>query len=187
MDQVGNIALAYSVSNETDIFPSIRYTGRRAVDGLNFMSQGERTIIDGGLQIRHYRWGDYSSLNVDPADDCTFWYINDYVTDAGRRQPRIAAFQFDDCFVPVMQVPGSVNFGDACVGEVGFTTLEVCNTGHQDLEVDPITSSDPQFAVTAPSSGYPVVISPDFCFPFEVTFTPAGPGPASAMSGGACA
>jgi hypothetical protein len=180
MDQVGNIALGYSVSNETDIFPSIRYTGRRAVDGLNFMTQGERTIIAGGSQIRNFRWGDYTSLNVDPADDCTFWYINDYVTNAGRRQPRIAAFQFDDCFVPVIQVPGSVDFADTCVGEAEFATLEVCNTGHQDLEVDPITSSDPQFAVTVPSSDYPVVISPDFCFPFEVTFTPAGPGPASA-------
>ena len=34
----------------------------------------------------------------------------------------------------------------------------------------------PQFAVTTPSAGYPVVVSPDFCFPFQVTFTPAAAG-----------
>jgi hypothetical protein len=180
MDRAGNIALAYSVSNATDIFPSIRYTGRRAVDGLNLMSQGERTIVDGGSQIRHYRWGDYTSLNVDPADDCTFWYINDYVTAAGRRQPRIATFRFDDCIGPVLQVPNDVTFADTCVGEDRSATLHVCNTGDANLEVDSIASSDPQVAVTDPSAGYPVVISPDFCFPFEVTFTPTGSGSVSA-------
>src|SRR5439155_13628951 len=45
-----------------------------------------------------------------------------------------------------------------------------------DLHVDPITSSDPQFGVVAPSSGYPVTIAPGSCFPFQVRFTPTSPG-----------
>ena len=24
------------------------------------------------------RWGDYTSMIVDPVDDCTFWYVNEY-------------------------------------------------------------------------------------------------------------
>ena len=59
-------------------------------------------------------------------------------------------------------------------------TLNVCNTGKENLEVNSITSSNPRFSVATPSSGYPVVISPDFCFPFQATFTPTAGGPQSA-------
>lgn len=45
------------------------------------------------------RWGDYSSLNVDPAGDCTLWYINEYyaVPSARGWQTRIGAFRFPRC------------------------------------------------------------------------------------------
>jgi hypothetical protein len=79
--------------------------------------------------------------------------------------------------VPLIQVPGDLTFAETCVGSTSSQTLEVCNTGNSNLEVFPtIVSSDAQFSVTAPSGGYPVIISPDFCFPFEVQFTPAGSG-----------
>ena len=77
------------------------------------------------------------------------------------------------CCEPQIQVSGSVQFGEVCGVDVQTETLEVCNTGVENLEVDSITSSDPQFSVTTPASGYPVVISPDFCFPFEVSFDPS--------------
>lgn len=77
---------------------------------------------------------------------------------------------------PQIQVPGPISFGDICVGSTGTQTLSVCNTGKTDLEINSITSSNSEFAVTTPSSGYPVVISPDFCFPFQVTFTPSSTG-----------
>ncbi len=82
--------------------------------------------------------------------------------------------------VPVVSVPGGAALGDACLGSTVTGTLNVCNTGKADLEVTSITSSNPKFAVTTPSSGYPVEISPDFCFPFQVTFTPTTTGPQSA-------
>ncbi len=71
-----------------------------------------------------------------------------------------------------IQVPSGVHFEGSCNGTSIRGELNICNTGKADLEVDAINSSDPQFAVTTPSAGYPVVVSPDFCFPFEVVFDP---------------
>jgi hypothetical protein len=77
---------------------------------------------------------------------------------------------------PQIQVPGNLAVGDTCVGSTNVTTLNVCNTGVDNLQVNSISSSNTQFVVTTPSSGYPVVISPDFCFPFQVRFTPTSTG-----------
>lgn len=82
--------------------------------------------------------------------------------------------------VPQIQVPAGVAFGSVCAGSVGRATLNICNTGNAALSVSSISSSNPRFAVIAPSGGFPVVISPGSCFPFEVTFTPAGIGPQTA-------
>jgi hypothetical protein len=105
MDRNGNAALGYSVVNGTDVFPGIRYTGRLAGDPLGQMTLGEGVIIDGsGVQTTlNSRWGDYTSMNVDPVDDCTFWYINEYYTPAGQAsspagwQTRIASFRLPGC------------------------------------------------------------------------------------------
>jgi hypothetical protein len=85
MDKNGNIALGYSVSNATDVYPGIRYTARMAGDPLGQMTLGEGVIINGtGVQTTtNSRWGDYTSLNVDPVDDCTFWYVNEYYEVSG--------------------------------------------------------------------------------------------------------
>jgi hypothetical protein len=78
--------------------------------------------------------------------------------------------------VPQIQVPGDLVFGNACVASTGIQTLQVCNTGNANLDVASIFSSNSQFAVTTPSAGFPVVVSPDFCFPFHVRFTPVSTG-----------
>jgi hypothetical protein len=104
-DRKGNMALGYSVSNGVDVYPGIRYTGRLAGDPLGQMTLGEGTVIAGsGVQRTiNSRWGDYTSLNVDPVDDCTFWYINEYYTLAGQQsstagwQTRIASFKLPGC------------------------------------------------------------------------------------------
>jgi hypothetical protein len=101
MDWQGNMALGYSVSNATDVYPGIRYTGRLSGDPLGEMSLGEATVIDGtGSQLTtNSRWGDYTSMNVDPADDCTFWYVNQYyaITELAAWQTRIASFILPGC------------------------------------------------------------------------------------------
>jgi hypothetical protein len=119
MDGNGNIALGYSVSNGSDVYPGIRYTGRLAGDPLGQMTLGEGTVIDGtGVQTTtNSRWGDYTSLNVDPTDDCTFWYVNEYYEVSGLPLPlpppplpppgttapwqtRIASFKLPGCGLP---------------------------------------------------------------------------------------
>lgn len=108
MDRNGNIALGYSVVNGFSVFPGIRYTGRLAGDPLGEMTLGEGTIVNGtGIQRSiGNRWGDYSALTVDPVDDCTFWYVNEYYTQAGQNlsvagwQTRIASFKLPGCVAP---------------------------------------------------------------------------------------
>ena len=105
MDRNGSIAIGYSVVNGTNVFPGIRYTGRLASDPAGQMTVAEATIINGsGIQTTtNSRWGDYTSLNVDPVDDCTFWYVNEYYTAAGQAsspagwQTRIANFRLPGC------------------------------------------------------------------------------------------
>jgi hypothetical protein len=88
-DWQGNRALGYSVSNGTTVYPGIRYTGRLKGDALGQMTMGEATIVDGtGVQTTtNSRWGDYTSMNVDPVDDCTFWYVNEYYEVSGLPLP----------------------------------------------------------------------------------------------------
>ncbi|MBA2436578.1 MAG: hypothetical protein H0V54_16110 [Chthoniobacterales bacterium] len=83
MDNQGNIAMGYSAANGANpaVFPSVSYTGRLAGDPLGTLPQGEGTIIAGtGSQTSSFnRWGDYTSLSIDPTDDQTFWHVNEWV------------------------------------------------------------------------------------------------------------
>jgi hypothetical protein len=106
MDKMGNMAVGYSVSSHA-LNPGIRYTGRLASDPLGEL-RSEKSIQEGGgsqTQVyinrvnRGYRWGDYSSMSLDPADDCTFWYTTEYLKQYGIRNwsTKIASFKFPDC------------------------------------------------------------------------------------------
>jgi hypothetical protein len=93
MDGAGNIALGYSVSSDT-LFPSIRYATRLA-SGVAGILQAEVSVVEGtASQTNTNRWGDYSSMNVDPSDDATFWYTNEYLADSTQGwQTRIVKFK----------------------------------------------------------------------------------------------
>jgi hypothetical protein len=99
-DHVGDMALGFSVSS-TSVRPGARYTGRLVGDSLGSMGQGEGTLVSGtGSQtVGLSRWGDYTSMSVDPVDDCTFWYLGEYLTIDGtwNWQTRIGAFKFPSC------------------------------------------------------------------------------------------
>lgn len=105
MDRKGDAALGYSVVNGSTVFPGIRYTSRNASDPAGQMTAAETTIIDGtGVQrTTNSRWGDYTTMSIDPSDDCTFWYANEYYTLAGQLsstagwQTRIANFRLPSC------------------------------------------------------------------------------------------
>src|SRR5262249_756301 len=74
-----------------------------AADAAGTMTQGEGTIIDGaGSQTSNLsvsRWGDYSMMAVDPSDDCTFWYTNEYIPANGafNWSTRVGSFKFPGC------------------------------------------------------------------------------------------
>jgi hypothetical protein len=106
MDGNGDIGLGYSVSSST-MHPAIRFTAHTTSDPLGVMGQGEASIIEGaGSQTGSIfqplsRWGDYSSLSVDPSDDCTFWYTTEYLASTGsfNWHTRIGTFKLDGCGV----------------------------------------------------------------------------------------
>ncbi len=77
MNGDGEMALGYSVSSRS-VFPGIRYASRKASDPPGVLSNETVLIDGGGSQTGSSRWGDYSAMNVDPSDDCTFWYTTEY-------------------------------------------------------------------------------------------------------------
>src|SRR5215472_14478290 len=99
MDHVGNIAVGYSISSSS-LNPGIRFTGRAPSDPLGTMGT-EVDITDGtGSQTGGLnRWGDYSSLSVDPVDDCTIWYTTEYLKASGsfNWSTRMGNFKFASC------------------------------------------------------------------------------------------
>ncbi|HEV3040815.1 MAG TPA: hypothetical protein VHA33_23820 [Candidatus Angelobacter sp.] len=130
MDQAGNMAMGYSISSST-VNPSIAITGRAASDPANTM-QAETTIISGtGSQTGGLnRWGDYSAITIDPVDDCTFWYTQEYMKTTGsfNWNTRIANFKFPNCGTPptpdfsVSASPSSVS---VVQGSTGTSTVTV--------------------------------------------------------------
>jgi hypothetical protein len=98
MDQVGDIGLGFSQSSSR-IHPAISFTGRVPSDPLNTMGSPTLIFAGNGSQIRVNRWGDYSGLAIDPVDDCTFWYVNQYYPTNSRVNfhTRVASFKFPAC------------------------------------------------------------------------------------------
>ncbi len=100
MDKDGNIAMGFSRSSSTT-FPSIYMTGRLATDTINTM--GAEVLMTAGLGSQDStggnRWGDYSSMTLDPIDQCTFYYTNEYLktTGAFNWSTRVASYRFPTC------------------------------------------------------------------------------------------
>jgi len=113
MDAVGNIGVAYSVSGPAT-FPSIRFSGRYQGDPADTLTVAEQELKAGeGAQTGANRWGDYSSLSVDPVDDCTFWYTTEYYKTANNNSTGwstyIGSFKFDNCVAgPKGYIEGTV-------------------------------------------------------------------------------
>jgi hypothetical protein len=101
MDRMGDIAIGYSVSDGATTNPGIRYAGRLSTDPAGQLTQGERTLVNGtGVQTQgQSHWGDYSMMSIDPTDDCTFWYGQEYYSQTGNMnwRTRIGSFKFPNC------------------------------------------------------------------------------------------
>lgn len=163
-DQDGNAAIGYSVSNSS-VYPGIRYAGRLNGEIPGQLPQTEQVLINGtGSQTGIDRWGDYSAMSVDPNDDCTFWYTQEYYATTGSNwQTRIGSFKFPACGQPKGTIAGrvvdsvtSAGIPNAPVIIAGVTEMaaivQTDATGHYTMQVLPGT-----YAVTAGPllPGYP--------------------------------
>jgi hypothetical protein len=99
MDKAGDIAFGMNGSSRS-IHPSIAYTGRVPSDPLGTMESPAIINVGKGSQTGGVTsWGEHSSLSIDPTDDCTFWYAQEYLPSDGSLnwRTRIAAFKFKSC------------------------------------------------------------------------------------------
>jgi hypothetical protein len=102
MDKAGDIVLGYNVSSAT-MSPSIRYTARVPSDPLGQMENEVDILSAVGItpnsRTNNFRWADYSSLAIDPTDDCTFWHTTEYMPASTTIYwgTRIASFSFPSC------------------------------------------------------------------------------------------
>jgi hypothetical protein len=143
MDASGDIAVGFSVSS-SDTFPSIRAAGRLVTDPAGELSQGESEMIAGTGSQTHpaARWGDYSMLAVDPVDQCTYWYTQEYLTTTSPAdwQTRIGHFKFPSCTLgPTGTLEGTVTNADTsdpiegATVEAGAVSTQTNAAGHYSL------------------------------------------------------
>ncbi|HUS09065.1 MAG TPA: hypothetical protein VMZ30_01275 [Pyrinomonadaceae bacterium] len=100
MDKDGNLAVGYSISDSSSLRPTLRFAARAVGDPLNTLSSEQNLFTGTGSQTQNLaRWGDYSTLSVDPSDDCTMWYTNEYLAVNGtfNWHTRIASFKLGTC------------------------------------------------------------------------------------------
>ncbi|MER7757758.1 hypothetical protein [Kitasatospora sp. NPDC097643] len=161
-DKAGNTGLGYSQSSSTT-HPSIRYTGRLAGDAPGTMTQGEVTAVTGaGSQTSYSRWGDYTSMAIDPVDDCTFWYTDEYEPATGNFNwaTRISSFALPGCTTPSADFSMSLNpaSGSVTAGSSTTSTVATATTAGSAQTVNLTASGLPSgasasFSPTSVTSG----------------------------------
>jgi hypothetical protein len=98
IDGKGNIGIGYSFGGAPD-FAGQRFAGRGANDPKGVLTLRETVLAKGeAAQANTLRWEDYTQTAIDPADDCTVWYVGDYLRkDAATYSTRIGAFRMPGC------------------------------------------------------------------------------------------
>ncbi len=158
MDGAGNIAVGYNVSS-SNMYPSLRYAGRLAGDPLGTLPQGEGTLINGSAANSSNRYGDYSAMSVDPADDCTFWFTGEY-NASSTWSTRIGTFKFDSCGSDDFTISATPPELAVCSGTDAVYTVDIGQVGSFSDNVTLSSSGEPVGTttgfvpnpVTAPSS-----------------------------------
>ena len=183
-DRDGDIAIGYSVSDATSIFPGIRYAGRLAGDPLNTL-EAEATIVNGSSAepaSGQGHWGDFTSMSIDPSDDCTFWYVSEYMKSAPVPFTHIGSFRFNSCTgFTISAAPseqpllpgGTANFTLTLVANGGFSAPVNLTCGNLPQGANCALSSS---SVTPTASGVSVNVTvttpptlPQGNYTFEVT------------------
>lgn len=168
-DRYGNLLLQYTVASAA-LYPGIRYTGRLASDPPSTLPHGEVVLATGsGSQTGTSRWGDYTTLALDPLDDCTFWFANQYVPETRLHSwaTTIAAVRFADCVpaltpTPVPTLPPTATplpaTATVAASEVPTDTPTPSPTGTATATQVPIASMTPTAAAPSPT---PIAVPPE--------------------------
>ncbi len=98
IDKFGNIGIGYSFGG-SGRFPGQRFTGREPGDPPGELTFQETVLAEGGAaQTTTSRWEDYTTAAIDPSDDCTVWYVGDYLKDGDATyRTRIGGFRMPGC------------------------------------------------------------------------------------------
>jgi hypothetical protein len=172
MNGMGDIGMVYNILDATNnIMPGIRYTSRKSTDTLGLMRTESVLQEATGVQTSTFRWGDYSSMNIDPVDECRFWFSAEYIqtTDDASWQTRIGSFNFPGCVSVVPKnanqelcvADDSIDFDFRLTGDFDATTnlmFSHCPTGAScSFSVDPVINPNDssQLQVSGLSSGTP--------------------------------
>jgi hypothetical protein len=128
-DQNADIGLGYSASSSS-INPAIRFTGRVPSDSLGTMETEASLLVGTGSQSGNNlsRWGDYTAMQVDPSDDCTFWYVDQYEKTTGsfNWSTNIGSFAFTSCSgSPSFSLTAVPNTVTVSQGSSGASTITV--------------------------------------------------------------
>lgn len=162
MDLFGNIGMGYSgmtvdPNDPNEVRVSSYYTGRFAGDPLGTMTVAEELIANGNQNIPGLRYGDYSKIDIDPSNDKTFWFINEYM-NSGRKDV-VGVFQIAPDF---NNDTGAINIDEPNDGLLTATeevTVTIFNFGLDSqsnipltLTVDGTTIATETFTGTIPSA-----------------------------------
>lgn len=193
MDNAGNIAAGYNLSSTT-VLPSLAFAGRLAGDPANGLAQGE-TIMFSGTGVQRgtsNRWGDYSSLQLDPSDDATFWYVNQYYASSPIAgfdwHTRIGRFSFPGATAPLQgTLSGTIT---ACDSGLPLADAIVTVTSGPSTGFSATTMPNGAYSMNLLPGAYSVTVSNSThtCLgagPFLVTITASATTPFSTCLSGA--
>jgi hypothetical protein len=98
MDKNGGIGVGYSFGGAPN-FPGQRFAAREAGDPKGQLTLHETVLAAGKApQKNTLRWEDYTTTAMDPSDDCTFWYVGDYLKEGDTNyRTRIGSFRLPNC------------------------------------------------------------------------------------------
>jgi methionine-rich copper-binding protein CopC len=176
MDQAGDLAVGYSVSSSS-VSPSVRFAGRVPTDPVSTLETEVNVISGSGSQSGNSltRWGDYSAMQVDPVDDCTFWYTQEYMKTTGsfNWNTRIANFKFPGCgstSTPDFSIGASPSSVTVTQGSNGTSTVTITSLNGFNSATTLSATGLPS-GVTAAFSPNPVTPAANGSVPSTLTLT----------------